>query len=83
MEIFNKIGEDTLPLYITHGFVVHIFISLYSHMKVKNEILTGLILLAVAFIITVLFSNNQYKKYFNKFMETVKRGVFYKHCLRQ
>lgn len=60
------IGENTLPLYIAHGFIVHIFNSLYSHLQMQNEMITGLILLMMAVLTIVCFSSNVFRKLFNK-----------------
>lgn len=46
------IGENTLPLYISHGFIVHIFNSWYSHIQLQNEIQRG------GYIVTTINYNN-------------------------
>lgn len=66
------IGENTLPLYITHGFIVHIFNSLYSHLHMQNEMITGLILLSMAVLTIVCFSRDVFRKLFNKVFTGIK-----------
>lgn len=75
---FTKIGEDTLPLYITHGFTVHAFLSVYSKIKITYSFIHGLILVFVALIIITVFSCNKYRNLFNKVLHAIKNICFKK-----
>lgn len=71
------IGENTLPLYITHGFIVHIFNSLYNHMQSQNEMVTGLILSFMAVLTIICFSSNVYRKLVAKVFTGIKNICLY------
>ena len=72
------IGENTLPLYIAHGFIVHIFNSLYSHMQPQSEMVTGIILFFMAVLTIKCFSSNVYRKLFTKVFTGIKNICI--HC---
>lgn len=71
-----KIGKDTLPLYISHLFVVKIF---YLCTKNFSDIICILLAIPLGIICVVLFSTEKYRTVFNKVINKIQSYIFAYH----
>ena len=74
--MFTKIGENTLPLYIGHGFLVYLFITLLKTAHINNEFILLGILLTSSIITVSIFSSKVYRSLVVGALYKINRLVF-------
>lgn len=71
----SSVGENTFPLYLSHGIVVHLCNRILIYIQLQNELLILFILAILAFFTTWIGSCGAYRKVFSNILSCIKKWV--------
>lgn len=72
-----RIGSDTMPLYIAHGYVVHAICSLVILVPVLPDLAAITLFLVLTPMVVAIFSTKAWRLAYGKAMKVVDRCVFH------
>lgn len=73
--VLGRLGRSTMPIYLTHGFIVYAFCALYCRFVEAHAALDAVALAVAAMLTICLLSTSWYVKGFNFVMGKVKSAV--------
>ena len=74
--LVTEIGDNTLPLYIGHGFIVHIVVNILNYFRLTSELSIFIILLIFSIATVAILSGKSYKSFITRTLYRIDRLIF-------